>query len=129
MFMLGGQTRQSTRDAAVVALLSGQVIRGLKALEHYIGEDGFAVSGRLTMADCTLVPALFLIENVLPTVGLDNPIPKAARRRRKTSAIVHAARRRRRCALVRPAWWTYPSSCAIGCDFPGLVPGVKRAAP
>ena len=81
MFMLGGQTRQSTRDAAVVALLSGQVIRGLKALEHYIGEDGFAVSGRLTMADCTLVPALFLIENVLPTVGVENPIaqsPKVA---------------------------------------------------
>ena len=76
MFMLGGQTRQSTRDAAVVALLSGQVIRGLKALEHYSGEDGFAVSGRLTRADCTLVPALFLIENVLPTVGVENPIPQ-----------------------------------------------------
>ncbi len=29
MFMLGGQTRKSTRDAAVVALLSGQVIRGV----------------------------------------------------------------------------------------------------
>lgn len=77
MFMLGGQTRKSTRDEAVVALLSGQVIRGLKALEHYIGQDGFAVSGRLTMADCTLVPALFLIENVLPTVGVENPIPQS----------------------------------------------------
>ncbi|KRB41954.1 MAG: glutathione S-transferase family protein [Pseudomonadota bacterium] len=77
MFMLGGQTRKSTRDAAVVALLSGQVIRGVKALEHYIGVDGFAVSGRLTMADCTLVPALFLIENVLPTVGVENPIPNS----------------------------------------------------
>ncbi len=77
MFMLGGQTRKSTRDAAVVALLSGQVIRGIKALEHYIGEDGFAVSGRLTMADCTLVPALFLIENVLPTIEIENPIPNS----------------------------------------------------
>lgn len=79
MFMLGGQTRKSTRDAAVVALLSGQVIRGIKALEHYIGEDGFAVSGRLTMADCTLVPALFLIENVLPTIEIENPIPNASK--------------------------------------------------
>ncbi|MDF2901106.1 MAG: glutathione S-transferase [Phenylobacterium sp.] len=77
MFMLSGQGRKSTRDAAVVALLSGQVIRGVKALEHYIGVDGFAVSGRLTMADCTLVPALFLIENVLSTVEVENPIPKS----------------------------------------------------
>mgnify|MGYP006191275145 CR=1 FL=1 len=63
------------RDEAVVALLSGQVIRGVKALAHYLEGGDFAVSGRLTMADCTLVPALFLIENVLPTVGVENPIP------------------------------------------------------
>ena len=75
MFMLGGQGRASTRSADIVKLLSGQVIRGIKALEHYIGEDGFAVSGRLTMADCTLVPALFLVENVIPTVGVEDPIP------------------------------------------------------
>ncbi|MFZ3007244.1 MAG: glutathione S-transferase family protein [Phenylobacterium sp.] len=75
MFMLSGQGRASTRSADIVKLLSGQVIRGIKALEHYIGEDGFAVSGRLTMADCTLVPALFLVENVLPTVEVEDPIP------------------------------------------------------
>lgn len=75
MFMLSGQGRASTRSADIVKLLSGQVIRGIKALEHYIGTDGFAVSGRLTMADCTLVPALFLVENVLPTVEVENPIP------------------------------------------------------
>lgn len=75
MFMLSGQGRASTRSADIVKLLSGQVIRGIKALEHYIGEDGFAVSGRLTMADCTLVPALFLVENVLPTVDIEDPIP------------------------------------------------------
>lgn len=75
MFMLSGQTRKSTRDAAVVALLGGQVIRGVKALAHYLEGGDFAVGGRLTMADCTLVPALFLIENVLPTVGVENPVP------------------------------------------------------
>lgn len=75
MFMLSGQGRASTRSADIVKLLSGQVIRGIKALEHYIGTDGFAVSGRLTMADCTLVPALFLVENVIPTVGVEDPIP------------------------------------------------------
>jgi hypothetical protein len=29
------------------------------------------------MADCALVPGLFLVENVLPSTGLENPIPKA----------------------------------------------------
>jgi glutathione S-transferase len=75
MFMLAGQTRRSTRNQGTLDLLSGQVIRGVNALERYIGTDGFAVLGRLTIADCTLVPALFLIENVLPTADVADPIP------------------------------------------------------
>ena len=75
MFMLSGQTRKSTRNEGVRDLLSGQVIRGVKALEHYIDGSPFAVCGRLTLADCTLVPALFLIENVLPSVEVEDPIP------------------------------------------------------
>jgi glutathione S-transferase len=75
MFMLSGQTRRSTRNEGIRDLLAGQVIRGVKALEHYIGDDGFAVLGRLTVADCTLVPALFLIENVLPTTDVEDPVP------------------------------------------------------
>ena len=74
--MLSGQDpAASTRNEGVRDLLSGQVVRGVKALEHYIGADGFAVSGRLTIADCTLVPALFLIENVLPTTDVEDPVP------------------------------------------------------
>ncbi len=75
MFMLGGQTRRSTRNEGVRDLLAGQVIRGVDALERYIGTDGFAVSGRLSIADCTLIPALFLIENVIPSVDVEDPIP------------------------------------------------------
>nr|QQZ51345.1 hypothetical protein JKL49_09990 [Phenylobacterium glaciei] len=37
MFMVLGQARASTRNQGIVDLLTGQVIRGLKALEHYIG--------------------------------------------------------------------------------------------
>lgn len=75
MFMLSPQARASTRNQGVVDLLGGQVVRNLKALERMIGTDGFACCGRLTLADCALTPALFLVENVLPTVGVDNPIP------------------------------------------------------
>ena len=78
MFMLSPQSRAATRNEGIVELLGGQVVRNIKALDKIIGKDGFACCGRLTMADCALVPGLFLIENVLPSVGLDNPIPKAA---------------------------------------------------
>lgn len=75
MFMLSPQARASTRNQGVVDLLGGQVVRNLKALDRMIGEDGFACCGRLTLADCALVPALFLVENVAPTVGLADLIP------------------------------------------------------
>src|SRR5436309_3686458 len=74
MFMLSPQSRAATRNEGIVELLGGQVVRNVKALDKLIGpqagQDGFACCGRLTMADCALVPALFLVENVLPTTGV-----------------------------------------------------------
>jgi glutathione S-transferase len=78
MFMLSGQSYAATRNQGVVDLLAGQVVRNIKALDKLIGKDGFACSGRVTMADCALVPGLFMVENVLPNVGVDNPIPANA---------------------------------------------------
>ena len=75
MFMVLPQVRRSTRNEAIRDLLTKQVLRGVKALEHYIGDQGFAVGKRLTIADCTVVPALFLVDNVLPTLDVENPIP------------------------------------------------------
>jgi glutathione S-transferase len=79
MFMLSPQSRAASRNQGIVDLLGGQVVRNIKALDKVIGTDGFACCSRLTMADCALVPGLFLVENVLPSVGLDNPIPKNAK--------------------------------------------------
>jgi glutathione S-transferase len=79
MFMLSGQTYATPRNDGMIAVLAGQVVRNLKALDRMIGEDGFACSGRLTLADCALVPGLFLVENVLPGAGHENPIPTFAR--------------------------------------------------
>jgi glutathione S-transferase len=78
MFMLSPQSRAKTRNAGIVELLGGQVKRNIKALDRLIGRDGFACCGRLTLADCALVPALFLVENVLPSVGEADPIPANA---------------------------------------------------
>lgn len=69
----------SKRNESLVELHGGQVVRNVEALDRMIGADGFACSGRLTLADCALVPGLFLVENVLPGTGLENPIPRNAR--------------------------------------------------
>ena len=95
MFMLAGQSYAQTRNEGVVDLLAGQVLRNIKALDRIIGTDGFACCGRLTMADCALVPALFLIENTLPAAGRDDPIPDHANVAAYWAAIqtnAHAAR-------------------------------------
>ncbi len=78
MFMLSAQARAKTRSQDIVDLLGGQVLRYVKALDRMVGTDGFACCGRITMADCALVPALFMIENTLPATGVENPIPKRA---------------------------------------------------
>jgi glutathione S-transferase len=74
-FLCLPQARRATRNDGVRDLLTGQVKRGIGALEHYIGEDGYAVGGRLTLADCSLVPALFMIEHVVPTFDVEAPLP------------------------------------------------------
>ena len=79
MFMLAGQANPATRNDGVRDLLAGQVVRNVKALDKLIGTNGFAWDARLTMADCALVPGLFMVENVLPSTGVDSPIPANAK--------------------------------------------------
>jgi glutathione S-transferase len=72
--VLAAQTPVTTGNEGIVALLGGQLASGTKALDRMVGRDGFACMGRVTLADCTLVPALFLMENVLPGAGLPDLI-------------------------------------------------------
>ena len=78
MFMLSGQTYVKPRNEGTISLLSGQVKRNLKALDRMIGHDGFACLGRVTLADCALVPGLFMVENTLPFAGIEDPVPTLA---------------------------------------------------
>ena len=71
MFMLAGQANPATRNDGVRDLLAGQVVRNVKALDRLIGTNGFAWGSRLTMADCALLPGLFMVENVLPSTGVE----------------------------------------------------------
>jgi glutathione S-transferase len=85
MFMLGRltgalarRTPTPARDDAVSEQLASEVVRNLKALDKFIGKDGFACCGHLTLADCALVPGLFFVEEVMPAAGIDSPIPAIA---------------------------------------------------
>src|SRR5580658_5703186 len=72
--VLAAQTPVTTGIEGVVALLGGQLASNTRALDRMIGRDGFACLGRVTLADCALVPALFFLENVLPGTGVADPI-------------------------------------------------------
>ena len=74
IFMALPQIDRKTRVDAIRDLLAGQVKRGMGALEQRIGQGDYAVGGRLTRADCTLVPALFLCERTVPMLDIANPI-------------------------------------------------------
>ena len=75
---LGRRTPTPARDDAVSEQLVVEVVRNLKALDKLIGKNGFACCGRITLADCALVPGLFFVETVMPAAGVDTPIPALA---------------------------------------------------
>jgi hypothetical protein len=47
---------------------------GMGALEKHIGSGAFAVGDKLSQANCTLDPALFLCEETVPMLDVENPI-------------------------------------------------------
>ena len=59
---------------SIVALLSGQLASSIRTLDRMIGRDGFACLGRLTLADCALVPVLSYVQHMLLNRGLADPI-------------------------------------------------------
>jgi glutathione S-transferase len=88
-------TPAAARDDRVSSELADEVVRTIKALDRVIGIDGFACYGRMTLADCALVPGLFRVENDLPAVGVETPIPAMANVAAYWTAIQkneHAAR-------------------------------------
>ena len=101
-FMLSVQTRALSAESpvtagveAIVALLGDQLAAATKALDRMIGRDGFACLGRITLADCAIVPALFFLETVVTRTGVANPIAANANVSAYWAAIQqqeHAAR-------------------------------------
>jgi glutathione S-transferase len=72
--VLAAQTPVPTGIESIVALLGGQLASSIRTLDRMIGHDGFACLGRLTLADCALVPALSYVQHMLLSMGLADPI-------------------------------------------------------
>jgi glutathione S-transferase len=75
IFMSLSQLMTKTPNQGILDLLLGQVNRGIGALEQHIGKGDYAVGDKLTRADCTLVPALWMCQGTVPRLGGENPIP------------------------------------------------------
>lgn len=79
---LFGNIDPSTRDADDVKQGFDDLEKALGWLSHYLDGSPYAACGRLTLADCTLVPILFFVRRIPDFFGrrgclLDNH-PKAA---------------------------------------------------
>ena len=79
IFMALPQIPRATRNESIRDLFVAQMTRGINALEHYLSDGAYAAGDALTLADCNLVPALFLCEFVVPTLDVPNPIPDRPR--------------------------------------------------
>jgi len=79
IFMSLPQINRKTRVDATRDMLVAQVVRGIGALEAHLSEaqvggSEFAVGDTMSLADCTLVPALWMCQNTVPNLDVPNPI-------------------------------------------------------
>ena len=65
---LARQADLASRDPSAAALLT-RLIRGLSSLQIYVGDHTCAHGSKLTIADCELAPALFMLAKVTAAFG------------------------------------------------------------
>jgi glutathione S-transferase len=76
MVPLFSQLKADPRDRELVETQLEKIRWGLKQLEHYVGEKGFAVGSRLSTADCALAPILLFVVTFLPAFGVAEPFKR-----------------------------------------------------
>jgi glutathione S-transferase len=79
IFMTLPQLSRKTRNDAIRDLFVAQITRGMGALEKHMGTGKFAVGNNMTIADCTLVPALWLCQNTVPNLDVPDPMKATTR--------------------------------------------------
>lgn len=69
---LFGQVNPQSRDDARVEALVADLKKGLSWLDHYLGDGAYAIGDKLTLADCTIMPILFFVQQLGPMLGHDD---------------------------------------------------------
>jgi glutathione S-transferase len=65
---LSRQADPASRDPGAAMWLT-RLVRGLSSLQTYVGDEPFAHGSKLTIADCELAPALFMLTKVAAAFG------------------------------------------------------------
>jgi glutathione S-transferase len=65
---LSRQADPVSRDPSAGVWLT-RLVRGLSSLQIYVGDEPFAAGAQLTLADCELAPALFMLPKIAAVYG------------------------------------------------------------
>lgn len=65
---LSRQADPAQRDPSASVWLT-RLVRGLSSVQIYLGDDQFAAGAQLTLADCELAPALFMLAKIAAAYG------------------------------------------------------------
>jgi glutathione S-transferase len=81
-----------------------RLIRGLSSLQIYLRNEGLAAGPDLTLADCQLAPALFLLPKVARQIGKPNLLAASPPLLRYVEAVGAHSAVRRVLDEMAPAW-------------------------
>jgi glutathione S-transferase len=81
-----------------------RLIRGLSSLQIYLKEEGLAAGPHLTLADCQLAPALFLLPKVANSIGKPRLLAAYPSLLRYVEAVGEEPAVRRVLDEMAPAW-------------------------
>ncbi len=70
------QRDPATRNQAVVDESMASLGSALDNLGHYVQGGPYAVGNALSLADCAMVPIIFICVAVLPTFGVEQPLAR-----------------------------------------------------
>jgi glutathione S-transferase len=65
---LSRQADPARRDPSSAVWLT-RLVRGLSSVQIYVGDEHFAAGSQLTLADCELAPALFMLPKIAAAYG------------------------------------------------------------
>jgi glutathione S-transferase len=81
MGRLFGQMDPAKRDPTIAEPALADLAMALANLEPFLTADPWAVAPHLTLADCALVPLLFVLARMMPAFGQPDPLAATAKLR------------------------------------------------